>query len=105
MKYLKKLYGTTVIDSSDSAEIKGDHKIELEYYKTKSDIVFLEDSKPYGVEIIKKEVESEKIDIEKKVMNNICHQEQDTNKLLEILIHNKVTPIALEDIITDIQSV
>ena len=46
-----------------------------------------------------------KIDIEKKAMNNICHQEQDTNKLLEILIHNKVTPIALEDIITDIQSV
>lgn len=105
MTYLKKLYGTTIIDSSDSEEIKGDHKIELEYYETKGNIVFLEDSKPYGIEIVKRNIENNKIDIEKKTMNNICQEEQETNKLLELLIHNKVTPISLEDIMEDIHSV
>lgn len=105
MKYRRKLYGTTIIDSSDSEEIKGDHKIELEYYETKSNIVFLEDSKPYGIEIVKRNIENNKIDIEKKTINNIYQEEQDTDKLLKLLIHNKVTPIAVEDIIEDIRSV
>ena len=33
MEYEKSFYGKTIIDSSDSEEIKENEKIELEYYE------------------------------------------------------------------------
>ena len=69
MKYLKTLYGKAIIDSSDSVEIEEDHKIELEYYTTKHSILFKKESKPYGIEVVKKDIERNKIDVEKTVVS------------------------------------
>lgn len=101
MNYLKKLYGKAIIDSSDSAEFEENRKIELEYYMTKRESILLEDSKPYGIEIIKKDLDNEEVEVEDKVINNICYKEYDTDKLLDILIEYKVTPVAVDDIIQD----
>lgn len=98
MKYLKKFYGKTVIDSCDSDELMEDDKIELEYYQIKSEM----SSKPYGIGIVKRKVENDIINIEEKTVHNICDIEQDNNKLLEILMLNKVTPVVVEDIIEDL---
>ena len=95
---LRKLYGKTVIDSSDSGELREDYKIELEYYQLKDTT----DSKPYGIEIVEKNIKNNKINIEEKTVNNISYRKQDTNKLLEILINNKVTPIAVDDVMHDL---
>ena len=103
MKYLKTLYGKAVIDSSDSEEIQNDHKIELEYYTTKHNLLFKNESKPYGIEVVKKDIERNRIDVEKKVLNNICKLEQDTKNLLDLLVVNKVTPMSVEDIISDLK--
>lgn len=98
MKYLKKLYGKTMIDDSDLEEVCGDNSIELEYYQIESKT----SSKPYGIEIVKKSINNDIMNIEDKMVENICNKEQDNNKLLEILMNYKVTPISVDDIIEDL---
>ena len=105
MMYYKKLYGTTVINNKDSEEIVEDSEIELEYYGIKNAITFFEDMKPYGIEVIKKEIANEQLKIETKVINNICVAEYEINRLLEILMSNKVTPIGVSDVLADMISV
>ena len=41
------------------------------------------------------------INIETKIVNNISNEEKEINKLLEILMLNKVTPVSVDDIISD----
>ena len=98
MKYLRRLYGKAIIDSSDSEELQDDCKIELEYYQLEQETV----KKPYGIEIIRRKVKDDLIDIENKIINHVCDKKQDTNKLLDILISNKVTPISVNDVICDL---
>ena len=98
MKCLKKLYGKAVIDSSDSEEIQKEDKIELEYYQIKNE-------RSYGIEIVKKQIENNIMNIEEKTVGHICNEEQDNNKLLEILMLNKVTPVAVDDIIQDLSKI
>ena len=98
MSYIKKLYGRTVIDCSDSIEFPKDDKIELEYYQIKNET----SSKPYGIEIVKKNIENNVMNIEDKTVRHICNKEQDNMRLLEILMINKVTPIAVDDVIEDL---
>lgn len=101
MNYLKKFYGRTVIDGSDSEELATDHKIELEYYQIKNET----SSKPYGIEIVKKRMENDILNIEEKTVRHICNEEDNNNKLLEILMLNKVTPVAVDDIIQDLSKI
>ena len=101
MNYLKKLYGKTVIDGSDSEELTKDNKIELEYYQIKNET----SSKPYGIEIVKRKIENDIMNIEEKTVRHICNEEKESNKLLEILMSNKVTPVAVEDIIEDLSKI
>ena len=85
-------------DESDSEELQKDNKIELEYYKIKSET----SSRPYGIEIVKKNIENDIMNIEEKTVCHICSKEQDNNKLIEVLMLNKVTPIAMDDVIEDL---
>ena len=98
MEYKKSLFGRTVIDSSDSEEI--DDKIELEYYETSN--LVEENERKYGNEVVKKEKGNKKFNIESKIVNNISNEEKHINNLLKILMLNKVTPISVDDIISDI---
>ena len=98
MEYKKSLFGRTVIDSSDSEEI--DDKIELEYYETSN--LVEENGRKYGIEVVKKEKGNKKFNIESKIVNNISNEEKHINNLLQILMLNKVTPITVDDIISDI---
>ena len=100
MEYKKSFFGRTVIDSSDSEELRGGGKIELEYYETHN--LAEKDQRKYGIEVVKKKDKNEKFNIETKVINNISTEEKEVNKLLEILMINKVTPITVDDIISDI---
>lgn len=98
MNYLKKLYGKTSIDSSDLDALVECNEIELEYYQIENETT----SKPYGIEIVKKSVENDIMNIEEKAIYHICNKEQDNHRLLEILMTHKVTPIAVNDIIEDL---
>ena len=99
MEYKKRLFGKTIIDSSDSDEIKDNEKIELEYYETHN--LVGKNIRKYGIEVIKKKEMDEKFNIESKIVNNISNEETKIDRLLEILMLNKVTPISVDDIISD----
>ena len=98
MGCFRKFYGKTTIDSSDSDELQEDFKMELEYYQLENST----SKHQYGIEIVKKETKNSQMNIEKKMINNICNREQETSKLLKILMTNKVTPISVEDILQDL---
>ena len=100
MEYKKSFFGRTVIDSSDSEELNDNEKIELEYYETRN--LAEKEERKYGIEVVKKKDKDEKFNIESKVINNISSEEKVINRLLEILMINKVTPITVDDIISDI---
>ena len=100
MEYKKSFFGKAIIDSSDSDELNDNEKIELEYYETRNSA--RENERKYGIEIIKKIEMDEKFNIESKILNNISNEEKEINNLLEILMLNKVTPISVDDIISDI---
>ena len=101
MKYSRKIYGRAVIDSSKSDEIEGSWRIELEYYNLKEENCL--NNKNYGIEIVKKRIENEIMNIENKIVSNIFREEQEANKLLQILMENKVTPISVDDVISDLK--
>ena len=98
MNYLKKFYGKTVLENIDFDESTKDSEIELEYYQIKN----VREDKPYGIEIIKRNMKNNILNTEDKIVNNICNKEIDNIKILELLISNKVTPIAVDDIIEDL---
>lgn len=100
MEYSKSFFGKTTIDSSDSEEIKADEKIELEYYKTNN--LNRKDDKKYGIEVLKRDVKLDEYNIETKIVNNISNEENAISRLLEILMLNKVTPVSVDDVISDI---
>lgn len=100
MEYKKRFFGRAVIDSSDYDEITEAKRIELEYYQTHN--VAQKKEKKYGIEVVKKDKESDEFNIESKIVNNISDEEKEIKRLLEILMLNKVTPISVDDIISDI---
>ena len=103
MEYKKSFFGRTIIDRSDSEELNEDEKIELEYYETHN--LAEKNEREYGIEIVKKKEKNEKFNIKSKIINNISNEEQKVNKLLTILMINKVTPISVDDIISDISAI
>ena len=100
MEYSKSFFGKATIDSSDSEDISDDEKIELEYYKTHN--VTKKDYKKFGIEVLKRDVNQDEFNIETKIVNNISSEENTISRLLEILMINKVTPISVDDVISDI---
>ena len=98
MTYLKKLYGRTQIDSSDSEDIEKDYQIELEYYQVENQT----SRKPYGVEVVKRNIVNNILNVENKIINDIYKKERDNLRLLDILIDNKVTPISVDDVLSDL---
>lgn len=85
MGCFKKLYGKTTIDSSDSDELNKEYKMELEYYQLENST----SKHQYGIEIIKKEKIKNQLNIEKKMINNICNKEQETTTFCKIFQRQK----------------
>lgn len=101
MNNIKELYGEAIIDSRDSEELNIGERIKLEYYKTISKLFANGNRETYGIGIVKS-TKTLKGKIESREINNILLEEKQTEKLLKILINNKVTPIALDDVLTDL---
>lgn len=89
------LYGNTELKNTNTATY---NPIQLEYYKTCNNT----SSKPYGIGVIKTFTTEMEIDVEKREFNHIFSNETEANNILEVLLTNKVTPIALKDILEDL---
>lgn len=101
MENIREFYGDTVIDESDYNEFDGEFKIELAYYKTR-ELEKMND-KRFGIEIVKKEIDGIKTKVEMKEFSGIVDTEEKVDSILEILRRNKVTPVAVCDVLEDMK--
>lgn len=100
----KVYYGNTFLDNKDLNETNINNRIELEYYRTKKrkSHFLREDTESYGIEIVKKEYQGKKVNIEKEKLDKISDKKTTIDLILDKLKEFKVTPITLKDVVHDI---
>ena len=97
------LYGSTFIDEHELNEANINHPIKLEYYKLIREDGISTDSIPkFGINVVKKEYIENNTKVEEKEIKYLSSDEERVNNILEILKNNKVTPIGVKDVITDL---
>lgn len=97
MKNLGKYYGATVLNEA------GINEVVLEYYKSKKYTFRKAKLKTYyGITIVKREYKKDEVNLEKNTVKQISTNENKIKNLLEVLKTYKVTPIALNDVLTDL---
>lgn len=96
--------GNTFLDMGDLKENNLKNRIELEYYRTKKrkNYFLREDTETYGIEIVKKEYQGKKVNIEKEKVDKISNKKTTIDSILKKLKEFKVTPITLKDVVHDI---
>ena len=99
MNSSKAYYGKTYFDENDLKETKINHKVELEYYKTKQNT---NDNFKYGIEIRKKEFIDNGIKIESNNIENISNNSDKVIEIINTLKKYKVTPIGLNDVLEEL---
>ena len=93
---VKTFFGGIFIETSKLKEEGIQYPIKVEYYKLKD-----ENSKKYGIEIIKKEYKSKSIEIEKEEIKSLSKDECKIERMLELFKRNEVTPVSAGEIIED----
>lgn len=103
MKSTRTFYGDVFLDAEELKDRCDRYPIEIEYYKTCTNRKGLinEDYEVYGVEIVKKEYIGKNIKTESSRIDNITKSEKTLDKVMKILKDNTVTPITLNDVISD----
>lgn len=101
MLNVRKLYGEITIGGKELDFDKRNSSIHLKYYKTTNE-QSSRNTKKYGIEIIKEEINGTSMKKEKSTAYEISDNEQIIDKLLKLFLKNKVTPITTNDILTDL---
>lgn len=91
---MKTFFGGIFIETKKLQEEGIEYPIKVEYYK-------IEEDNKFGIEIIKKEYKTQKIQIEKQEMKSLSKDECKINRMLELFKKNEVTPISAPEIIED----
>ncbi len=78
------------------------HPIKLEYYKIiNEDEMIKQERAKFGIDIIKTEYKKEQTKVEDKKIQYLSNDEKRVEEILNILKENEVTPIAVEDVLSD----
>jgi len=96
--------GNTFLDMGDLKENNLKNRIELEYYRTKKrkNYFIKEETETYEIEIVKKEYQGKRVNIEKEKVDKISNKKTTIDSILKKLKEFKVTPITLKDVVHDI---
>ena len=97
---MKKFFGGMFIEEEILRKEGIYHPIKLEYYKIENEPK--EGKLKYGLEVVKTEYYTNDVKIEKKEVENLTNDENSIKKVLNILKENKVTPVAMQDVIKEI---
>ena len=100
MKSSKQFYGKVIINST---EWEKSYPMKLEYYQTQENVG--KGQKVYGIGVTKTCIKEKEVDIEQKEFNQILRNENEAEKLLQVLLKNKVTPVGLKDVLQEIVEV
>ena len=103
VKNLGVYYGATLLDETDLVESTNGSKILLEYYGNKKhSIDKIKLRTFYGITIIKKEYKKDEIKYEENTIKRISTNESKIRNIIQILKTNKVTPVGLNDVLTEL---
>lgn len=96
-------YGATLLDETDLVETVNNDKILLEYYENKRHSIDKIKLKTfYGITVVKKEYGKNEIKCEKNCIKKISTNENKIINIIETLKTNKVTPVALNDVLIEL---
>lgn len=98
---LKVFCGETFVNMEKLKEAGLNNPIKLEYYKMVNENE-LKKQKIYGIKIIKKEYKRNGVITEEKEIKHLSNDETKIEKILHIFKENLVTPISVDDIVTDL---
>ena len=103
MKNLGNYYGATLIDTTDLVDTSNKNRIILEYYKNKKhSLKKVKLKTSYGIKVVKKEYKEDKVKLESNTIKQISTNEAKIKNIIKVLKTYKVTPIALNDVLTDL---
>lgn len=97
----KKFYGGKFINKDKLFSEGIEYPIKIEYYKIYDNAENGQITK-YGVEVVKTEYRSEKINIENQQVLGVTKEEKIIDKILDKLKNNEVTPIIAKYIVEDL---
>lgn len=103
MECLKNFYGSIFINRDKLKEAGIEYPIKVEYYKVINESEREKENKLiYGIQVIKTEYK-DKISIEQSQIKHITNNERQIENMLEKIKQNEATPVALEDIIIELE--
>jgi hypothetical protein len=99
---MKIFFSSTFISKETLNEAGIYHPIKLEYYKIiNEDEMIRKEKSKFGINVIKTEYKKENIKVEHKKIQYLSNDEKKIEEILNILKENEVTPIAVEDVLSD----
>lgn len=95
-------FGGTFIKKEELQEAKINYPIKLEYYKVINEDEFVKNNNAkYGIKIVKTEYIETNTNVEDETIKYLSDNEQKIDELLNVLKNNEVTPICVQDVISD----
>lgn len=95
-------FSSTFVKKETLNEARIDYPIKLEYYKIiNEDEVVKQEKDKFGIDIVKTEYRKNDIKVENKKVQYLSSDERKINKILNLFKENEVTPITVEDILSD----
>lgn len=99
---MKTFFSSTFIKKETLSEAGINHPIKLEYYKIiNEDELIKQEKAKFGINVVKTEYKKEDIKVEHKKIQYLSNDEKKIEEILNLLKENEVTPIVLEDVISD----
>lgn len=100
---MKIFFSSTFIKKENLKEAKINHPIKLEYYKIINEDEMIRREKPkFGIGIIKTEYLANNVKVENKTIKYLSNDEKRIEEILKVFKDNEVTPIGVDDIISDL---
>lgn len=98
---MKTFFSSTFMNPKLLEEVGIYYPIKLAYYKIINEEAEKQQKSKFGIYIVKTEYKKENIKIENKKIQYLTNDERKIEKLLKILRESEVTPIIVEDVLSD----
>ncbi len=98
---MKTFFSSTFMNQKLLEEANIHYPIRLAYYKIINEEAEKQEKEKFGIQVVKIEYKKEKTKIENKKIKHITNEETKIEEVLKILRKNEVTPIIVDDVLSD----
>ena len=100
---MRTFFGGKFIEKEKLMEVGIQYTIKLEYYKKINEDQFVKrQNAKFGIAVVKTEYIPNNTRIENKEITYLSDDEQKVEKILKLFKENEVTPISVEDVLSDL---